>query len=217
MFRLHCQNVLIISMAAQIMCLLRKISFAKRARTSLISIAIVGIFIISACVSEDDLTADQRAYQLSQQLMCPVCDGQTLDQSQAQISQDMKAVIRDKLEAGHTNEQIRAYFIQRYGEAVLAAPDSSGFNLVAWIMPFIIFAGGVLIVANAMRRMKKQPQLAPETSQTDIDTVQPDKDRTLDDGFYDEDENLQPYLDRVDRHFLALTAKSDRGQSEDST
>lgn len=217
MFRLHCQNVLIISMAAQIMCLLRKIAFAKRARTSLISIAIVGIFVITACVSEDDLTADQRAYQLSQQLMCPVCDGQTLDQSQAQISQDMKAVIRDKLEAGDTNEQIRAYFIQRYGEAVLAAPDSSGFNLVAWIMPFIIFAGGVLIVANALRRMKKQPKLAPETSQTDIDTVQPDEDRTQDDHLYDDDVNLQPYLDRVDRHFLALTAKSSRDQSEDST
>lgn len=217
MFRLHCQNTLIISMAAQIMCLLRKISFAKHPRTSLISIAIIGTFVITACVSEDDLTVDQRAYQLSQQLMCPVCDGQSLDQSQAQISQDMKAVIRDKLETGDTNEQIRAYFIQRYGEAVLAAPDSSGFNLVAWIMPFIIFTGGVLIVANAMRKMKKQPKSHYEESQTDIDTVKPEEDRTQDDGLYNDDANLRPYLDRVDRHFRALTAKSNRDQLEDST
>ena len=73
-----------------------------------------------SCVTEDDLTADQRVYQLSQQLMCPVCDGQTLDQSQAQLSEDMKAVIRNKIEEGATNAEIRDYFVERYGEIVLA-------------------------------------------------------------------------------------------------
>ena len=214
MFLLHCQNVLITIMAAQITRLLRN---AKHARASLTSIAIIGIFVAISCVSEDDLTVDQRAYQLSQQLMCPVCDGQTLDQSQAQISQDMKSVIRNKLEDGETNEQIRTYFIQRYGEAVLAAPVSSGFNLVAWVMPFAIFVGGVLIVANALRRMKKQPKLHAEEAETRIDTVTRDEHRSQEEDHYNDDNDLQPYLDRVDRHFLALTAKPNRDQSKDAT
>ena len=99
------------------------------------------ILLATGCVNEDDLTTDQRVYQLSQQLMCPVCDGQTLDQSQAQISLDMQAVIERKVEEGESNAEIRDYFVARYGEVVLASPDAGGFNIIAWVMPVIIFCG----------------------------------------------------------------------------
>ena len=77
--------------------------------------------------------------------MCPVCDGQTLDQSQAQLSEDMKTVIRQKIEDGDSNQQIRDYFVERYGEIVLASPDAGGFNLIAWVMPGVIFLGGRVV------------------------------------------------------------------------
>ena len=111
---------------------------------------------IFSCVREDDLTDDQRVYQLSQQLMCPVCDGQTLDQSQAQLSEDMKVVIRTKIEEGATNSEIRKYFVDRYGEIVLASPDVDGFNIVAWVMPVVIFLGGALLVGNAYLNMRRR-------------------------------------------------------------
>ena len=117
---------------------------------------------ISSCVSEDDLTADQRVYQLSQQLMCPVCDAQTLDQSQAQLSEDMKAVIRRKIEEGDSNAEIRAYFVERYGEVVLASPDAGGFNLIAWIVPIVIFVGGALLVGSAYINMRRQRRVNAE-------------------------------------------------------
>ena len=122
----------------------------------MILVALMALVLASGCIREDDLTADQRVHQLSQQLMCPVCDGQTLDQSQAQLSEDMKVVIRRKIEEGDSNEQIRDYFVERYGEIVLASPDAGGFNLIAWVMPVVIFLGGALLVGNAFLNMRRR-------------------------------------------------------------
>ncbi len=153
------------------------------------------LIVASSCISEDDLTIDQRAHQLSQQLMCPVCDGQTLDQSQAQISEDMKAVIREKLEAGGSNEDIRSYFVERYGELVLAAPAASGFNLVAWAMPLLIFLAGVLVVINAMRRMRSQPPALVSANATP-----PNDTAERETG----PEDLSEYLELVDERISSI-------------
>lgn len=180
---------------------------SKRITTLFITLVALSAMAVAACIAEDDLTDDQRAYQLSQQLMCPVCDGQTLDQSQAQISEDMKAVIRQKLEEGETNAQIRDYFVDRYGESVLAAPTSSGFNLLAWTMPIVIFAGGMLIVANALRNMRKQkasPKPAEATEQPAHDTDEQPQD----------DDDLTPYLARVETEIAALMSKDQNRTSQ---
>ena len=130
-----------------------------------LAVGIVSFALFTAgCVTEDDLTADQRVFQLSQQLMCPVCDGQTLDQSQAQLSEDMKAVIQTKIEDGETNAEIRAYFVERYGEIVLASPEAGGFNVIAWVVPGLIFIAGALLVGNAYRNMKRRGRLAGEAN-----------------------------------------------------
>ena len=116
---------------------------------------IAGIFIFAvSCIAEDDLTLDQRHRQLSEQLMCPVCDGQTIDQSSAAISEDMKSAIWQQLEDGQSNDQIRQYFAQRYGEAVLAAPTGDGFNIAAWVTPVVVAAIGLAAVGTAYLRMK---------------------------------------------------------------
>lgn len=110
---------------------------------------------LAACVSEDDLTPDQRAYTLDRELMCPVCDGQTLDQSHAQIAEDMKLILREKIAEGETNEEIRDYFVARYGEVVLAAPEASGFNLLVWLMPVVVVGGGALAVFWVLKNMRR--------------------------------------------------------------
>ena len=133
----------------------------------------VALMTFVGCVTEDDLTADQRVYQLSQQLMCPVCDGQTLDQSQAQLSEDMKAVIRTKIEDGETNAEIRAYFVERYGEIVLASPGAGGFNVIAWIVPGLIFIAGALLVGNAYLNMRRRGRVAGEPNAESIEVERP--------------------------------------------
>lgn len=108
-----------------------------------------------ACAGQEP-TLEERAYALDRQLMCPVCDGQTVDQSNAQVSLDMKEVIREKLRAGESEDEILDYFSARYGDAVLASPPTSGFSAVVWIVPPAALLIGVALLAVVMRRMKKR-------------------------------------------------------------
>jgi cytochrome c-type biogenesis protein CcmH len=109
----------------------------------------------SGCIREEDITLEQRAHQLAAQLMCPVCDAQTIDGSSAQISQDMRLKVRELLDRGDTNAEVKDYFVLRYGPEILAAPDGSGFNLLAWIVPVFIVVGGVGIALFAIKNMRK--------------------------------------------------------------
>ncbi|MHC4181424.1 MAG: cytochrome c-type biogenesis protein [Planctomycetota bacterium] len=119
----------------------------------------VAATVLSACVTEDDLTADQRAYSLGSELMCPVCDGQTIDQSRAPIAEDMKVIILEQIAEGRSNQDIRDYFVARYGDSILAAPEASGFNLIVWVMPVLIAGGGALAVVFVLRNMRRGPAL----------------------------------------------------------
>ncbi len=168
--------------------------------------------VVGGCVREEDLTTDQRVYQLSTQLMCPVCDGQTLDQSQAQLSLDMQEVIRRKVEDGESNAEIREYFVDRYGEVVLASPDAGGFNLVVWVMPVVIFAGGALLVGNAFLNMRRQRR-AGNGKSVKVEAVN-DVETAVDvDGSVDG--SLGEYLERADREMTAAIGRREMTKGED--
>lgn len=153
---------------------------SRRAFGAFILLLVLSIS-LAACIRDEDLTLEQRQHQLEQELMCPVCDGQTLDQSQAQISRDMKGIISEKLQTGETNAQIKDYFVARYGEEVLASPTTGGFNLIAWLMPVLIAGGGIAILIFALRGMRKPAQQRTPAR----------------------DQGLERYLERVD-HDLGI-------------
>lgn len=161
----------------------------------------VGIWIIAciasiACIAEDDLTLDQRHSQLSEQLMCPVCDGQTIDQSSAAISEDMKSVIWQQLEDGRSNDQIRQYFVQRYGEAVLAAPTGEGLNIAAWVTPGVVAAFGIAAVGVAYLRMRRLDVVGTRSGNEPSPNNETDND-------------LEPYLEMVDAELDAANSNQD--------
>lgn len=153
---------------------------ARSAAWLLLTVIVVTAF--SACVSENDLTPEQRSYTLDRELMCPICDGQTIDQSHAQIATDMKVIVRQKIAEGESNEQIRDYFVARYGEIVLASPDASGFNLLVWLMPVVIAGGGGLAVVWVLKNMRRTSKAKMSGNQT----------VTL------ADRQLEKYLEKVD-------------------
>ena len=105
---------------------------------------------------------EERAQRLDRSLICPVCPGETIDQSQAALADQMQAVVREMLQAGRSEEQIRQFFVDRYGELVLAAPPKRGFNLVAWIVPPTGILGGFLVLALAVRAMRRHRPEAPD-------------------------------------------------------
>ena len=65
------------------------------------------LVVISGCIREEDITLEQRAHQLSGELMCPVCDAQTIDGSSAQIAIDMRMKVRELLNEGKTNAEVK--------------------------------------------------------------------------------------------------------------
>ncbi len=146
---------------------------------------------ITIACSSREASLEERAYALDRQLMCPVCDGQTVDQSNAQVSLDMKEVIREKLRAGETEDEILDYFSARYGDAVLASPPTSGFSVVVWIVPPAVLLLGVALLAVVMRRMKKRDNEEKSS-----------------------DESLDEYLLQVDRELGLDTAGESTESSE---
>ena len=128
---------------------------------------------------------EEEAQSIDRMLMCPVCAGTNIDQSQAQIAQQMQGVVREMLAQGANRDEILDFFVDRYGTEVLAAPPKSGVNLMAWILPVIgvlaaltgVFAIIRSMASHSARRMATEPEL---------------------------DDDLDPYLEAVDRE-LALS------------
>ena len=71
---------------------------------------------------------NNRNYDLYSKIMCPVCDGQTIGESQASISNDMKNIIDLQISEGKNDKEILSYFEERYGTEILASPPGQGFN-----------------------------------------------------------------------------------------
>lgn len=101
----------------------------------------------------DDI--DNQIREISNHLMCPVCSGQSVSESNAQLAKDMRLTIRQQLEDGKSKEQILAYFVERYGENILSSPPAKGFNILIWILPIagIIIIG--FILGNYLYKSKK--------------------------------------------------------------
>lgn len=119
-----------------------------------IGFVIIFIFSINSCFASQNEAEDSLYIKLEKEIMCPVCDGQTLDQSQSLIANNMKDTIKKQIDEGYTEEQIKTYFINRYGESVLAYPKMKGFNSVAYIIPAIAVLLSVVILGIYIKRNK---------------------------------------------------------------
>src|SRR5438067_9942263 len=84
------------------------------------------------------------ALKLYTKLYCPLCGGVRLDACVLQVCEEMRSEIQQKLAAGQTEQQIIAYYRVRWGDQVLGYPPAEGINLVPWLVPFALVAGGGL-------------------------------------------------------------------------
>ncbi len=96
---------------------------------------------------------------IARELWCPLCSGVRLDSCELRACEQMKDVIRIKLADGEGLDTIRDYFVNQYGPQVLGAPPTSGFNLLAWVLPVLVLVGGGLYLAL---RLRKSTQRGPE-------------------------------------------------------
>jgi cytochrome c-type biogenesis protein CcmH len=132
-------------------------------------VIVVGIAVVVLIVrSQPDMSPTARADRLGQQLACPVCDGQSIADSNSPQSRAIREDIPRRIAAGQSDAEIRAYYVSKYGERVLETPSNSGLGLVAWGVPALaVILGGVAIVV-AVRRWSNAPRLTATDEDEDI-------------------------------------------------
>lgn len=101
---------------------------------------------------------EARARHLFQQLRCVVCQNESIDDSQAEIAGDLRKIVRAQITAGKSDQQVRDFLVQRYGEFILLKPTLTPGNLALWLTPFalILLGGGYLWIKS------RQPALDDE-------------------------------------------------------
>lgn len=104
---------------------------------------------------------EEQIRQISSELRCPVCQNLSVADSPSKMAEQMRDLIRERLEAGENPEAVKAYFVERYGEWILLAPKKEGFNLLVWVLPFLGMAGGVGGLVLVLRRWVRRPEDVP--------------------------------------------------------
>ena len=151
-------------------------TFRRNVRLAAFGGLVILAFTIAGCGSGEPASLEEQARSIDSSLICPVCPGETIDQAQVELASQMRALVRDKLAEGWSTGQITQYFVDLYGEGVLAAPPKEGINLVAWVVPFAVVGAAAILLLFVIRAMRKR-----------------------EDGSPLEERELEPYLPLVDR------------------
>lgn len=94
---------------------------------------------------------EQRAQSINREVMCPVCPGESIDQSQNPVAAQMRDIVTSRLREGWTEKQIKDYFVESYDHRVLMEPPRTGVNLIAWLVPPSILVVGIFTLVFALR------------------------------------------------------------------
>lgn len=110
-----------------------------------------------------DPALEERARALSSELRCMVCQNESIDNSNAELAHDLRVLVRERLKAGDSDEEVLDFVVARYGEFVLLKPRFSARNAFLWATPFIVLVGGAAIAWGTFGRRRRQTAaLSPE-------------------------------------------------------
>ncbi len=123
---------------------------------------LVSLFLLLAvplavrAVQPDEVLADPaleaRARALSTELRCMVCQNESIDDSHADLARDLRLLVRERLKAGDSDDSVRVYLVQRYGDFILLKPPLKVSTLLLWSAPALILLLGGGAIVLAMRR-----------------------------------------------------------------
>ena len=119
--------------------------------------------LVVSCNRPEISNEEKRAQNIGNSIMCPICPGESIDQSQNELAVLMRGIVREKIQEGFTDRQVKQYFADRYGEVVLLEPTKSGITLLVWIIPpFVLVIAGfaVFLTLREMRKNRNTSQVA---------------------------------------------------------
>ncbi len=117
------------------------------------------LFIFALATADLDPAQEARAQALEREIRCVVCENEPIAQSTADIASDMRALVRERVAAGDSDEQIRSFFRERYGDFVLLRPPFDMRTWALWGTPILLLGAGFAAVRSVRRgRMSIGPQ-----------------------------------------------------------
>ena len=121
--------------------------------------ALIGVLFLAVSpqlrAQANDTSLEARTSAIASTLRCPVCQGESIQDSPSELSQQMRAVVRDQLRAGKTPDEVRAYFVSRYGEWILLQPKMTGLNILLYVLPVVLVVGGLILIVILVRKWTK--------------------------------------------------------------
>jgi cytochrome c-type biogenesis protein CcmH len=143
--------------------------------TLLLALAIVwGVTLVRA---NQPKSLDQRAQEVASQLQCPVCNGESVEDSPSALASDMRSLIRHKLAQGQSEQQVIQYFEARYVDTILESPPTQGFTLMIWLPPVLMLALGAYVIFVLGREWRAAPPIAPALAEGEETVALTDDER----------------------------------------
>jgi cytochrome c-type biogenesis protein CcmH len=129
-------------------------------RLLIIACAVLLVTVQSFAVLPEEVLKDTdleaRARVISQDLRCLVCQNQSIDDSNAPLAKDLRVIVRERLTAGDSNEQVFGYVVSRYGNYVLLKPPLQADTYLLWVSPFIML---VIALSVALIYLRRRPEI----------------------------------------------------------
>lgn len=125
----------------------------------LAAVFVCALSLPALAVQPDEILTDPaletRARSISKQLRCLVCQGEDIDESNAELARDLRILVRERLKAGETDAQVLDFVQRRYGDYVLMKPPLAPRTWLLWMTPALVLLGGFAYVWRQMRRSGK--------------------------------------------------------------
>lgn len=118
-----------------------------------------------------EVELDRRVFEVARQLRCPVCVSESVADSNAQISVEMRTTIRELLREGRSEAEIHAFFQERYGDWILLEPPRRGIHLIVWWLPWLAAGVGAVALAVLAARWTAKARRPEEVEEGDLERV----------------------------------------------
>lgn len=135
---------------------------------AVLAVTVVAALVVASGSSSTDDTPEARVAHITEQLRCPTCQGLSVADSPSSTARAITDDVRQRVESGEPDDEIKQAYVDRYGEWILLRPRSSGIAAAVWALPV---AGAVLAVTGlflAFRRWRRQPRMRATSADRDL-------------------------------------------------
>lgn len=155
-----------------------------------IVLVILSLLILSSPVmaQSGNPPSDDEINAIAKELYCPVCENTPLDVCPTAACAQWRDMIKEKLVAGWNKDQIKQYFVDQYGDRVLAEPPRRGLNWLVYVLPPLFFLGGTFIVYRNLKNIKSKKPTQTSNSENSLEN----------DPYYKEVEKALDMLNKKD-------------------